>query len=46
VTSAPAGALLCHPADFELAIGFGADTLRWMDESGFWVISKVGGLTE
>jgi GntP family gluconate:H+ symporter len=40
------GTLPCHPVYIFLAIGFGADTLSWMNDSGFWVINKLGGLTE
>ena len=40
------GTLPCHPVYVYLAIGFGADTLSWMNDSGFWVINKLGGLTE
>ena len=29
-----------------LAIGFGAFGGSWMNDSGFWVVSKMGGLTE
>ena len=29
-----------------LAIGFGAFGCSWMNDSGFWVVSKLGGLTE
>lgn len=29
-----------------LAIGFGAFAASWMNDSGFWVVSKLGGLTE
>jgi GntP family gluconate:H+ symporter len=29
-----------------LAIGFGAFGASWMNDSGFWVVSKMGGLTE
>ena len=29
-----------------LAIGFGAFACSWMNDSGFWVVSKLGGLTE
>jgi GntP family gluconate:H+ symporter len=29
-----------------LAIGFGSFGLSWMNDSGFWVVSKLGGLTE
>ena len=29
-----------------LAVGYGATTLSWMNDSGFWVIGRLGGLTE
>lgn len=29
-----------------LAIGFGAFAASWMNDSGFWVVSKLGGMTE
>ena len=29
-----------------MAIGFGAMICSWMNDSGFWVVSKLGGLTE
>lgn len=29
-----------------LAIGFGSFGWSWMNDSGFWVVSKLGGLTE
>jgi len=29
-----------------LAVGFGAFGMSWMNDSGFWVVSKMGGLTE
>ncbi len=29
-----------------LAIGFGSIICSWMNDSGFWVVSKLGGLTE
>ncbi len=29
-----------------LSIGFGAFSLSWMNDSGFWVVSRLGGLTE
>jgi GntP family gluconate:H+ symporter len=35
-----------HPLYIFLAIGYGATTLSWMNDSGFWVISRLGGLTE
>lgn len=35
-----------HPMYVFMAIGFGAMILSWMNDSGFWVISKMGMLTE
>ena len=35
-----------HPLYIFLAVGYGATTLSWMNDSGFWVISRLGGLTE
>jgi GntP family gluconate:H+ symporter len=35
-----------HPMYLFLAIGFGALGLSWMNDSGFWVISRLSGLTE
>jgi len=29
-----------------LVIGWGAMTCSWMNDSGFWVVSRLGGLTE
>jgi GntP family gluconate:H+ symporter len=29
-----------------LAVGYGATTLSWMNDSGFWVLSRTAGLTE
>lgn len=29
-----------------LAIGFGAFICSWMNDSGFWVVSRLGGMTE
>ena len=39
LTSLPPGLVL-------LAIGFGSITLSWMNDSGFWVVQKLSGLTE
>jgi gluconate:H+ symporter, GntP family len=42
-----AGAVLgYHPMYVFLAIGFGAFACSWMNDSGFWVVGKLGGLTE
>jgi GntP family gluconate:H+ symporter len=35
-----------HPLYIFLAVGYGATTLSWMNDSGFWVIGRLGGLTE
>ena len=38
--------LECHPIYLFLAIGFGATGVSWMNDSGFWVISRLSGMTE
>jgi gluconate:H+ symporter, GntP family len=35
-----------HPVYVFLAIGFGSMILSWMNDSGFWVISKLSGFSE
>jgi GntP family gluconate:H+ symporter len=35
-----------HPIYIFLAIGFGAMIFSWMNDSGFWVVSKLSGFTE
>jgi len=35
-----------HPVYLFLAIGFGAMIFSWMNDSGFWVVSRLGGMTE
>jgi len=35
-----------HPVYIALAIGFGSMVLMWMNDSGFWIISKMSGMTE
>ncbi len=35
-----------HPMYVFLSIGFGAFGCSWMNDSGFWVVSKLGALTE
>jgi GntP family gluconate:H+ symporter len=39
-------ALPYHPVYIFLAIGFGATIFSWMNDSGFWVVGKLAGLTE
>ncbi len=43
--SAP-GAMPYHPIYIYLAIGFGSKMLSWMNDSGFWTVSKLSGFTE
>jgi GntP family gluconate:H+ symporter len=35
-----------HPVYLALAIGCGAKPIPWMNDSGFWVVGKLAGLTE
>ena len=35
-----------HPVYLLLAIGFGSGFISWMNDSGFWVVAKMSGLTE
>ena len=35
-----------HPVYLALAIGCGSKPFPWMNDSGFWVISKMSGMTE
>ena len=39
-------ALPYHPIYVFLAIGFGAIGCSWMNDSGFWVVSRLSGFTE
>jgi GntP family gluconate:H+ symporter len=41
-----AGSLPYHPMYIFLAIGFGSKMLSWMNDSGFWTVSKLSGFTE
>ncbi len=35
-----------HPVYLAAVIGFGAQCCNWMNDSGFWIFAKMGGLTE
>ena len=35
-----------HPVYLALAVGCGSKPLPWMNDSGFWTISKMAGLSE
>ncbi len=40
------GTLSFHPVYLATAIGSGAMVGSWMNDSGFWIFAKMGGLTE
>jgi len=42
---ATSGLLSFHPVYLALAIGCGSKPLPWMNDSGFWVISQMSGMT-
>jgi len=42
----PGASLGYHPVYLACAIGFGAQCGNWMNDSGFWIFAKMGGLTE
>jgi gluconate:H+ symporter, GntP family len=35
-----------HPVYLALAIGCGSKPFAWMNDSGFWVVCKMSGMTE
>jgi GntP family gluconate:H+ symporter len=35
-----------HPLYLALAIGCGSKPFPWMNDSGFWIISRMSGMTE
>jgi GntP family gluconate:H+ symporter len=41
-----ASSLKCDPVYMMLTIGFGAMCCSWMNDSGFWVVSRLSGWTE
>lgn len=41
-----AGSLPYHPVYVAVAIGSGSKIGMWMNDSGFWVISRMSGMTE
>jgi GntP family gluconate:H+ symporter len=43
---AAAGGLGFHPVYLALAIGCGSKPIMWMNDSGFWIMSKMSGMTE
>jgi GntP family gluconate:H+ symporter len=43
---AGSGQLGFHPLYLALVIGCGSKPIPWMNDSGFWVICKMSGMTE
>ena len=43
---ATGGHLAFHPMYIALAIGCGSKPIWWMNDSGFWVVTQMSGLTE
>jgi GntP family gluconate:H+ symporter len=43
---AASGSLGFDPVYVALAIGCGSKPINWMNDSGFWIISKMSGMTE
>lgn len=43
---ATGGHLAFHPMYLALAIGCGSKPVWWMNDSGFWVVTQMSGLTE
>lgn len=43
---AAAGGLGFHPVYLALAIGCGSKPIMWMNDSGFWIMSRMSGMTE
>ena len=39
-------ALPYHPVYLALAIGCGSKPLPWMNDSGFWIVGRMSGMTE
>jgi GntP family gluconate:H+ symporter len=35
-----------HPVYFAIAIGCGSKPFAWMNDAGFWIISRLSGMTE
>ncbi len=41
-----AGPLPYHPMYLLMAVGYGAMGVSWMNDAGFWVISRLAGFSE
>lgn len=40
------GQLDVHPAYLVMAIGAGGNIFSWYNDSGFWLVKEIGGLTQ
>jgi GntP family gluconate:H+ symporter len=40
------GALSFHPVYVAIVIGCGSKLFPWMNDSGFWVVTRMSGFTE
>ena len=40
------GVAACHPVYVAVAIGCGSKMGMWMNDGGFWVISRMSGMSE
>ncbi|KYH25101.1 low affinity gluconate transporter [Halalkalicoccus paucihalophilus] len=40
------GQLAVHPAYLVMAIGAGGNIFSWYNDSGFWLVKEIGGLTQ
>ena len=38
--------LAVHPAYLVMAIGAGGNIFSWYNDSGFWLVKEIGGLTQ
>ncbi len=46
ITAPMAGSLAANPAYLVMAIGAGATFCSWYNDSGFWIVKEIGGLTQ
>ena len=52
ITAAPiakallAGGAPIHPVYFAIAIGCGSKPFPWMNDAGFWIITRLSGMKE
>jgi GntP family gluconate:H+ symporter len=40
------GAIGCHPVYLAMAIGAGSLVFSWMNDPGFWLVTRMSGMTE